>query len=90
MLLGEPELIANAKKRKLDTMSSTNDVTTIGANETEIELSQPPCHSSKIRICIHICEKKKRQCKFNAIKNSQYCVEHLAFNKQVNRVLFFL
>ncbi len=40
-------------------------------------------HNSKIRICIHICEKKKRQCKFNAIKNSVYCVEHLAFNQQV-------
>ena len=45
-------------------------------------------NNSKIRICVHICEKKKRQCKFNAIKNSDYCVEHLAFNQQVN--FFFI
>ena len=35
------------------------------------------------RICKHICEKKKRQCKFSALKNCDYCVEHLAFNKEV-------
>lgn len=37
---------------------------------------------SKIRICVHRCEKKNRQCKFNSIKGSDYCVEHLAFNTQ--------
>lgn len=36
-----------------------------------------------IKICKHVCEKKKRRCKFNAIRNSDYCVEHLAFNEQV-------
>jgi hypothetical protein len=47
---------------------------------------------SLIKICKHICEKKKRQCKFNAIRNCDYCVEHLAFNEQVSdshSVLFF-
>ena len=38
---------------------------------------------NKIRICKHVCEKKRRRCKFNAIRNSDYCVEHLAFNEQV-------
>ena len=41
--------------------------------------------TNKIRICKHICEKKKRRCKFNAIRNSDYCVEHLAFNQQVKK-----
>lgn len=43
--------------------------------------------TNKIRICKHICEKKKRRCKFNAIRNSDYCVEHLAFNQQVKKNL---
>ncbi|CAF0713104.1 unnamed protein product [Brachionus calyciflorus] len=38
------------------------------------------------RICKHICEKKKRQCKFSALKNCDYCVEHLAFNKETDHV----
>lgn len=48
-------------------------------------------NNEKIRICKHICEKKKRRCKFNAIRNSDYCVEHLAFNQQVkiNKITFF-
>ena len=36
----------------------------------------------EIRICKHILEKKKRRCKFNALKNLDYCVAHLAFNPQ--------
>ena len=40
-------------------------------------------NQQKQKICIHICEKKKRQCKFSVLKNSDYCVEHLAFNQQV-------
>ena len=40
-------------------------------------------NNNRIRICKHVCEKKKRQCKFNAIRNCDYCVEHLAFNQQV-------
>ncbi|RMZ99446.1 hypothetical protein BpHYR1_034103 [Brachionus plicatilis] len=35
------------------------------------------------RICKHICQKKKRQCKLSALKNTDFCVEHLAFNNQV-------
>jgi hypothetical protein len=36
-----------------------------------------------IKICKHILEKKKRRCKFNALRNLDYCVAHLAFNDQV-------
>lgn len=48
------------------------------------------CEKNKIKICKHICEKKKRRCKFNAIRNSDYCVEHLAFNQQVNKILIII
>lgn len=43
--------------------------------------------TDKIKICIHICEKKKRRCKFNAIRNSNYCVEHLPINQQVIKLI---
>ncbi len=36
-----------------------------------------------IKICKHILEKKKRRCKFNALRGLEYCVAHLAFNDQV-------
>lgn len=44
------------------------------ANEEEVK---------EIRICKHVLEKKKRRCKFNALRNLDYCVAHLAFNDQV-------
>jgi hypothetical protein len=71
------------------TMESNNidkmDLGNLANNNNELS----NINNSKIRICIHICEKKKRQCKFNAIKNSDYCVEHLAFNKQVIFLVIF-
>jgi hypothetical protein len=36
-------------------------------------------------ICKHTCEKKRRRCKFSAMRGSEFCVEHAAYNKQVNR-----
>ena len=35
------------------------------------------------KICAHMCEKKRRRCKFSAVRGSDFCVEHIAYNKQV-------
>ena len=35
-------------------------------------------------------QRKERAWKFNAIKNSDYCVEHLAFNQQVNFFFYYV
>ena len=35
------------------------------------------------KICIYFCEKKKRQCKFNALKNCEYCTWHDSKNLKV-------
>jgi tRNA:m4X modification enzyme len=43
---------------------------------------QPSAQSAERRICKHICEKKKRQCKFTCLKDLEFCVEHVAFNEQ--------
>jgi hypothetical protein len=39
-------------------------------------------------ICKHICEKKRRRCKFSAMRGSEFCVEHAAYNKQVSIYLY--
>jgi hypothetical protein len=53
-------------------------------SKEENELNEKSTKNEKIKICKHFCEKKRRQCKFNCIRNSDYCVEHLAFNDQVS------
>ena len=40
----------------------------------------------EIKICIHFCEKKKRQCKFNALKNCEYCTWHDSLNLKVTQI----
>ncbi len=60
------------KKPKLSTDQSN-------VNENE--------QNKEIRICKHVLEKKKRRCKFNALRNLDYCVAHLAFNDQVIIIL---
>ena len=47
-------------------------------------MNEPSIVETFGRLCKHICDKKKRQCKFSALRNSDYCVEHLAYNDQVN------
>lgn len=37
----------------------------------------------EIRICKHYLVRKQRRCKFNALRNLDYCVAHLAYNDQV-------
>lgn len=59
------------------------DLIEANANETH-QPNDSSTTNARIRICKHMCEKKRRQCKFNAIRNSDFCVEHVAYNTQVN------
>ena len=67
-------------------MDLLNDIRNneVGLNGNDNGLINDGINPSGIRICKHICEKKRRRCKFNAIRNCDYCVEHLAFNDQVS------
>ena len=49
----------------------------------KIELKQEASIANEIKICVHFCEKKKRRCKFNALKNCDYCTWHDSFNTKV-------
>lgn len=70
----QTELCDNNNNDKNNTPTTTTSTSTTSDNQ---------------KICKHFCEKKKRQCKFIAIKNSDFCVEHIAFNNQVNYKLQF-
>lgn len=51
--------------------------------DSDLDRIEPSINSTnETKICKHICEKKKRRCKFTVLKNSDYCLEHLAFNKE--------
>ena len=45
-----------------------------------------PVEEKDIKICIYFCKKKKRQCKFNALKNCEYCTWHDSFNLKVTLI----
>ena len=40
-----------------------------GNNNTDSDVKRLKTTEKEVKLCIHICEKKKRQCKFNALKN---------------------
>lgn len=69
------------------TIQKSDDQTTTIVDIQNFDENQDENITDKIKICIHICEKKKRRCKFNAIRNSNYCVEHLPINQQVIKLI---
>ena len=56
----------------------------LSSDQSDVNIDESNNNNNKeIRICKHVLEKKKRRCKFNALRNLDYCVAHLAFNDQV-------
>lgn len=75
------EDVSTPKKQKLNADGgSSSDVTT----ETLTDTINVNNKDDSIKICKHVLEKKKRRCKFNALRNLDYCVAHLAFNDQTD------
>jgi hypothetical protein len=65
------------KKLKPNEIENKNEENT---DETQAQNAKQSVGPKK---CIHICEKKKRQCKFIAMRGTDYCIEHLSFSSQV-------
>ena len=71
------------------TSSDTDELKSFNECSKKKKLKSNPVEQAptEIKLCIHFCEKKKRRCKFNALKGCDFCTWHDSFNLKVTLCL---